>query len=89
VRLTVIAWLGADLALVLLAGATCRSSVPAAQHPVRDPAAVPRLEMLGVPGLIAAAAALTSKRMIPDVAAGFARVRRAGQAGDADGVELG
>jgi len=88
VRLTVIAWLGADLALVLLAGATC-SSVPAAQHPVRDPAAVPSLEMLEVPGLIAAATALTSKRMIPDVAAGFARVRRAGQAGDADGVELG
>jgi len=45
--------------------------------------------MLEVPGLIAAATALTSKRMIPDVAAGFARVRRAGQAGDADGVELG
>ena len=69
-RITVIAWLAANLAVVLLA----RGHLPF-QHPLLHDTEYatqllsPNLAMLEVLGLIAVTFALTRKRVIPDVAA--------------------
>jgi len=70
VRITVIAWLAANVAVVLLA----RGHLPFRRPLLHDtPYATqllsPNLAMLEVLGLIAVTFALTSKRVIPDVAA--------------------
>jgi len=70
VRITLIAWLAANLAVVLLARGHLPFERPAvASRSYLAQLAAPNVAMLEVLGLIAVAFALTRKRVIPDVAA--------------------
>jgi hypothetical protein len=69
VRITVIAWLAANLAVVLLARGHLPFHRPALHAPYLTQLLSPNLAMLEVLALIAVTFALTRKRMIPDVAA--------------------
>lgn len=69
VRITVIAWLAANLAVVLLARGHLPFHRPALHVPFVTQLLSPNVAMLEVLALIAVTFALTRKRVIPDVAA--------------------